>query len=191
MAASSLPKSHPSDKPSLLGVPTPCCGITFRSRLEAQWAAFFDVVGWRWVYEPVSYNGWLPDFAIAAKGSPLNTLLCEVKPVFERPDDVFAKIDTVAPKHLEILVLGLGPFEGCGPSFGWLRERNSLDNGWENAVSTNVGCDCGIAHAFGSYHCRITGEKDGDRGMWRPDLDELLKLWGEAHARVQWKPKAA
>jgi hypothetical protein len=180
--------------PALVGIATPYRGITFRSRLEAQWAAFFDIVGWRWVYEPISYQGWLPDFAIEAKGSPLNTLLCEVKPAFERPEAVFAKIDAAAPAHLEVLVLGLGPFAGCGPSLGWIRERqpSASDSEWEDAVTTNIGVTCGIAHAFGSYRCRISGvPDDGGSGMWQPQLEQLEKWWGEAHEAVQWKPRAA
>ena len=27
-------------------------GYRFRSRLEARWAAFFDLCKWRWEYEP-------------------------------------------------------------------------------------------------------------------------------------------
>jgi hypothetical protein len=34
------------------GIPTTYRNTTFRSRLEARWAAFFDLVDWSWVYEP-------------------------------------------------------------------------------------------------------------------------------------------
>lgn len=37
-------------------------GTLFRSRLEARWAAFFDLAGWKWRYEPVDLAGWTPDF---------------------------------------------------------------------------------------------------------------------------------
>jgi hypothetical protein len=30
-------------------IPTRYRNTNFRSRLEAKWAAFFDIVGWRWV----------------------------------------------------------------------------------------------------------------------------------------------
>lgn len=45
-------------------------GITFRSRLEARWAVFFDQIGIKWVYEHEGYETpmgryvpdfWLPD----------------------------------------------------------------------------------------------------------------------------------
>ena len=42
-------------------------GYKFRSRLEARWAVFFDIIGIRWEYEPegiVLSDGtpYLPDF---------------------------------------------------------------------------------------------------------------------------------
>lgn len=55
-------------------------GCLFRSRLEATWAAFFDICGIKWVYEPFDLPGWSPDFLIQDK------VLAEVKP-FERPDE--------------------------------------------------------------------------------------------------------
>lgn len=39
-------------------------GHTFRSRLEATWAAFFDLCGISWAYEPVDLDGWVPDFVL-------------------------------------------------------------------------------------------------------------------------------
>lgn len=45
-------------------IPTQYKGVDFRSRLEARWAAFFDLVGWEWEYEPVDLPGWTPDFRV-------------------------------------------------------------------------------------------------------------------------------
>lgn len=39
-------------------------GICFRSRLEARWAALFDIIAWKWVYEPVDFLDWVPDFEV-------------------------------------------------------------------------------------------------------------------------------
>jgi len=44
--------------------PTTYNGTQFRSRLEARWAAYFDLAGWDWEYEPVDLNGWSPDFRV-------------------------------------------------------------------------------------------------------------------------------
>lgn len=39
-------------------------GYKFRSRLEAKWACVFDQLGWEWEYEPIDFNGYIPDFYI-------------------------------------------------------------------------------------------------------------------------------
>ena len=60
-------------------LPTAYGGVTFRSRLEARWAVFFDSLGLAWQYEPEGYetpDGWyLPDFWL-----PGIRHLLEVKP---------------------------------------------------------------------------------------------------------------
>lgn len=47
-------------------IPTIYRGITFRSRLEAKWAVFFDALNWDWIYEhqyfKLSSGNYLPDF---------------------------------------------------------------------------------------------------------------------------------
>jgi len=59
-------------------IPTTYAGVNFRSRLEARWAAFFDLCRWRWVYEPCDLNGWAPDFSIMKRNG--GRVLVEVKP---------------------------------------------------------------------------------------------------------------
>ena len=66
---------------------TQYAGVLFRSRLEARWAAFFDLIGWRWEYEPIDLYGWTPDFLVEfpcghSECPPTHTLLVEVKPYF-------------------------------------------------------------------------------------------------------------
>lgn len=57
-------------------------GYRFRSRLEARWAVFFDVLGLRWEYEPEGFvlpsgRRYLPDFRVYLSRGP--TWL-EIKP---------------------------------------------------------------------------------------------------------------
>ena len=63
----------------IAAIPTIYKNVRFRSRLEAKWAAFFDLVGWRWEYEPLDFDGWIPDFALY--GETGNVILVEVKPI--------------------------------------------------------------------------------------------------------------
>ncbi|MDX0007811.1 hypothetical protein GOB40_13820 [Sinorhizobium meliloti] len=62
---------------TIKAIPTTYNHVQFRSRLEARWAAFFDLCGWRWDYEPFDLDGWAPDFLIRTNVGPV---LCEVKP---------------------------------------------------------------------------------------------------------------
>jgi hypothetical protein len=65
---------------SLKAIPTMYGGVQMRSRLEARWAAFFDMCEWPWTYEPFDLNGWTPDFQLDF-GRPV---LVEVKPHTDR-----------------------------------------------------------------------------------------------------------
>jgi|SRR6266702_8057942 len=38
--------------------------MEFRTKLLAQWAAFFDLAGWTWQVNPVPVGDWLPDFSV-------------------------------------------------------------------------------------------------------------------------------
>ena len=62
---------------TIKAIPTTYAGVNFRSRLEARWAAFFDLCGWKWDYEPLDLDGWAPDFLLKGKIKAL----VEVKPV--------------------------------------------------------------------------------------------------------------
>src|SRR3990167_9057502 len=65
--------------------PTKYADVLFRSRLEARWAAFFDLLKWEWEYEPTDFQGWVPDFLLPKyySGNGYNgsyELYCEIKP---------------------------------------------------------------------------------------------------------------
>lgn len=40
-------------------------GLEFKTRLEAQWAAFFDLAGWSWWSNPAAVGNWRPDFKVS------------------------------------------------------------------------------------------------------------------------------
>ena len=80
-------------------------GTTFRSQLEARWAAYFDRRGIAWEYEPVRFDGWTPDFRLVMDGAQV---YAEVKPVSEFPMDVAQRILN-AGCGADVLILGNGP----------------------------------------------------------------------------------
>lgn len=92
-------------------IPTMYGGVQFRSRLEARWAAFFDLWSVPWMYEPVDYAGYIPDFFVRAyHGAEKALLLAEVKPAFDDSgfEEARHKIDSCAWKG-EAICLGVSP----------------------------------------------------------------------------------
>ena len=79
-------------------------GVTFRSQLEARWAAWFDRHRIAWEYEPVRSDGWTPDFRLVLDG--IETY-AEVKPVTEFPMDVAQQI--LGSGRRDVVILGKGP----------------------------------------------------------------------------------
>jgi len=60
-------------------------GIPFRTQLEAQWACFFDLVGWAWQYDPGPVANWHPEFRVKfpcghSECGDYHELLVDVKP---------------------------------------------------------------------------------------------------------------
>jgi hypothetical protein len=191
-------------------IPTVYGGLQFRSRLEARWAAFFDLIGWSWSYEPIDLDGYIPDFIVTPNVEPVRygqtvrpvqPLLVEVKPVLTL--DGFAeyegRIQATAWPH-EALVVGaqLLPATCCNSYghllAGWLAERwpGSHEWSWGPAVLYSCGppAHVGLLHGEQSYHCRICGwhcGKDyGDAGAVT-----LRHQWREAQNRTQWQPAEA
>ena len=54
-------------------------GVIYRSQLEARYAIFFDLAGWKHQYEPFRLAGWIPDFLIRIQPDS-KPILAEVKP---------------------------------------------------------------------------------------------------------------
>lgn len=92
---------------TIKAIPTTYKGIEFRSRLEAKWAAFFDLCGWRWEYEPCEFDGWIPDFQLLL---PHGKPFVEVKPVSDVRDwkAVWKSEIKIVPGN-GVILLGTGP----------------------------------------------------------------------------------
>lgn len=172
-------------------------GIHFRSRAEARWAAFFDLAGWEWEYEPVDLDGYIPDFILRWYAP----LLVEVKG---------GAIDLVElERHTEkiegsgwdgeALILAATPERGG--ALGLLAERIDIlgptapkdahwDWSWGSAIPFRcLLCDQpSIHHDYQSYRCRRCGgyEGDGHLGDWSPSRD-----WSDACNTTQWLPQVS
>ena len=198
-------------------VETSYAAVTFRSRLEARWAAFFDRIGWRWSYEPYEGDRYLPDFAIHGP-SPL---LVEVRPVMVQPEYErqipTMRIDPHKWEH-DLLIVGLDPVMVCtseylgrdigtvtvgrggyggDPSAGLLGEHGDSDTwegwAWGNALWHRcLGCrGVAVHHEEMTFRSRPCGCYAGDGYLGALDQVELDVWWRAAGQQVRWNPNPA
>ncbi len=183
---------------SIQAVPTFCKGYTFRSRLEARWAALFDLCGWPWEYEPADFNGWFPDFLL--RGMKANRVFAEVKPIAERCLELEERIDRSGCPD-ECLIVGIcptlsGSWMDC--RLGWLRDRQEAEVygkphvtfSWGEALLFTPCLDgemVDFLHADGSYAGRMSGIYTGGTPL---DVDRAMiaRLWGRAHEMTRYDP---
>lgn len=184
------------------GTPTVYKDIRFRSRLEARWAAMFDVLGWAWEYEPEVEGRYIPDFLLHGIGD--RTVYVEVKPLAIFLADtakVEGKADPIRGRGL--LVLGdQFPRSSClgNASLGHFTDFVETDSfreidGWDQANLFRPGKDRhGLEYDFGgdygSWQGRLTGAYDGN-ALFEGTLvqkQDLLHLWSRAGNAIQWKP---
>jgi hypothetical protein len=194
-----------------MAIPTVYAGVQFRSRLEARWAAFFDLLRWPWDYEPIDLAGYIPDFVIRAR----EPFLVEVKGRTEEVAGARAKIERSGwegdalivtdqlhphePEGNHGLVLGdLGEWiasdEGQEPGFGWgsgLLMRGGCCTGYcsgggPGLKAPNVSGAYGLSHDLYSFGDRLD-VSCWKHGLLDPDDAQALRLWREAGNRVQWR----
>ena len=174
--------------------------FVFRSRLEAKWAAMFEFLGWDWDYEPVDFNGWIPDFVIYG----YKPVYVEVKPVFEFPGDVSKELERSGCSD-EMLIVGqkcllkdcdATSFDQFGLCFGWLAEFVEGD-GLKNEISWQTATfgrwkkgeeRIGFCSSMGWFRDRISGGYDGGRFGNNGEVtgEEIKKLWAHAHNATRW-----
>lgn len=177
-------------------IPTLYEGVQYRSRLEAKWAAFFDLLGWQHQYEPFDLNGWIPDFLLPGKCP----VLVEVKPVQCRDGAICNEmVEAAAGFDGDLMLAGcvtpiLEPTLVEGVAIGWLYEGSSTSItwgcGWGSAVLgdfRSAGARFGLCHDIGSYADRITGSHIGDACFHESTTRKARRAWAIAGNLVQWK----
>ena len=176
-------------------------GIEYRSRLEAKWAAFFDLLHWRHTYEPFDGDGYIPDFMIHGT----RPMLIEIKPAVGEADyrAPIEKAERGLRQHWkhDVLILGVDPFPSIedhwvhGRHFpaGILGEHDGGGWFWEPAIWNHCGrCDTtNVFHSCMSYTGRPCGCYDGDHYLLGESRTYLEELWADATNQVKWRGKAA
>ena len=131
--------------PSLFQIkalPSFYAGVKFRSRLEARWARYFDIIGLEWQYEPEGYQlasgNYCPDF-LCKDG--IYEFFVEVKPNEAGKKDVEQKLIDLArmTNNWVFCVVGL-------PSAKWQSAygQRNLPDGCCFVDHPGFGCDCDI-----------------------------------------------
>jgi hypothetical protein len=148
-------------------IPTIYRGVKFRSRLEARWAEFFDMIGVGWEFEPEGYtladgSLYLPDFWLAhirCRGKE-GGLFFEVKPSSPTEGERHKANLLAWGSQKPVVVVERSPGPGCTESFlefvggleGWQDEGLSLAR-CDNCGQVDIGfyashesvCPCGKA----------------------------------------------
>jgi hypothetical protein len=168
MSASSLGSTGHHFDYAIKSHPTLYKGTMFRSRLEARWAAFFDLAGWEWQYEPIDLMGWTPDFYVRfhcghSECDGYHDLLVEVKPYF-----------------------AIDQFRGhqC-MRYEWGCRYDCEGN--EIRIPAHASAAFGISPRV-TYWCMGHGAGGGDESVKKWVIGNVDRLWAEAGNVVQWKP---
>ena len=177
------------------GIPTTYKNIQFRSRLEAKWAAFFDLLGWKWQYEPVDLNGYIPDFVLEG----VESVLVEIKPAMSLTEleSHTTKLDAIDWSS-EIILLGTRPFESNlfdVAGLGLIGEFFSDGRGWNGTVLAREDSSdrWDFCSEIGRYSGRMFNGDHHGFPTWasqdRPLIAEVASMWTDAGTTVRWKPK--
>ena len=192
------------DEKLIQAIPVKYNGVQFRSRQEAKWAAFFDLCGWTWDFEPMDLKGWIPDFILEGVDCDIFVEVKSYKKL-EDFDEAILKIKRSGIKE-RILLLGEKPFGAFyswdAYSIGWYKEYG---NSYDSSVDfSEVGF--GVEdkkHRKYKYLYDIfwwPGDGDGNdrtilnNGIYNYSNNEFnysnpIPLWKEAKNMVQWFPK--
>lgn len=179
------------------GIPTTGSdGTRFRSRLESRWATFFDLIGWRWEYEPFDADGYVPDFAILGE----LPLLVEVKPALHTRE-LADYVEKAQKTKRDLLIVGGTPV--LGSQWDWYATAGVMvqwgecddetyasdaDALWHHCLHPDCG---GVAvhhseQCFQSYPC---GHYEGDHYLGPLDTRDFNPLWAQARNSSQWSPR--
>ena len=183
-------------------IPTEYNDVQFRSRLEAKWAAFFDLLEWEWEYEPCDFDGWIPDFLLKLD-SPI---FVEVKPVHNFPQDIADEIEKSGCTEDCLIVgmtLGSPNNSSCyGVQIGWKRvvdDEEAIDlecsdlvwpvyKNWFEVVFTldkykKITFDGAPGYTSGIVRFTDGWEDYGSQGLAKA----VQRRWRMAGNKVQWK----
>lgn len=182
-------------------------GYRFRSRLEAKWAYVFDRLGWRWEYEPIDLNGYIPDFHVNFGRSQCfveikpSMTAKELEPAYNKAINAIHsecnhEEDPCSVQHQDLLVLGGGI--GTFDAGRWLPIAiydNATGFYGDDKSYMAVCPTCyltvplTIYGLFGFPCCPCPGDTHKHYMSELPVSSLMIRdYWAEAHNATRWKP---
>ncbi len=180
------------------GIPTLYNSSRFRSRLEAKWACFFDILGWRWDYEPFDLDGYIPDFLMIGFKTKL---IVEVKPATSK-EEMQPAIKTLQGSGWDgdAMVVGASPMVLGDEYIGLITQRREQDeqllfdhaclgDGMPNKGGPKEERElCGDGNCLFTLSGGWTCYRCGVYCKWNSQ-DNVEARWREAGNIVQWNAK--
>lgn len=141
--------------------PTKYKGHSFRSRLEARWAVYFDVIGIEWWYEMEGYQlpscWYLPDFWL-----PQVNMFAEVKPTLLTKEEFTKAKELVSGTGFSCILL-----EGVPSEQPYRFIEKDMDDKFGDVLSD---CVISMYHNYPTEESRFycnTGFDPGDKEPFR------------------------
>lgn len=163
-------------------IPTRYNGTEFRSRLEARWAAYFDLRDFSWVYEPVDFEGWAPDFMIHTPAAPI---YAEVKPVLMAWNAEQKWLEFPSLNHPWVKAQYLKASERWRDC--WVLLLGEEPDEWGRGFLHDPPPELDRCGLWNDAHAFLGQNEDGEWLSGR----EVRRLWREAGNIVQWLPDVA
>ena len=174
-------------------------GIDFESEICARWAIFFDLLNWEWLYQPRTFEGWLPDFVLIGNGVKVFVAVVSRDFFISEATKTIDRVSFSTNERIEFLILGSQPFLNKDViNLGLLKD--GYDDSCSSWVPTSLGkwfgsegaCKnkknlYGFCHSENYFGDRITGCYDGGTiqgDLWyfpseEYHLNNLITLWSE------------
>ncbi len=174
---------------TITAIPTMYNGLQFRSRLEARWAAMFDVCGFRYDYEPTDFSGYIPDFRI-------DRTYIEIKPTMVFPEEAAIKMNATVPMSSSTHAQETFIFSEC-PSpmenmpfarrIGWSVFEGTTEDDAEIVILVSA-IFGKTNYKFLKFNPICPAFREGDlNGVVIDDGCRLDRSWREACNRTQWR----
>lgn len=173
-------------------------GYKFRSRLEAKWACMFDALGWKWEYEPVDLNGYIPDFYV---DFGRQQYFVEIKPAMNRDElrPALTKAEAaIRQRDEDVLVLG-GSMGSVDDHGRWnptaLMSQYCYDIVYDVYFAGCPTCRTIVPLTmYGIWGFPCCAVPNGDNKHYGHELpvdeDSITRAWAVAHNATKWKPRA-